>query len=187
MSPVRYENISINVTGIDNEDELRNKVVYSLKEDAEGKITELEEVISLVYHITLIGKNSRPREIDNWSRTFVEHAGRLETGTIISVRRVETQISPEVTDLKQLAQQSSPAGILANTILAIEEGRDDPFLNDLIKEWTTKIEQANRVGVYSPLPTERKLENTPEIARIAIKDECNRLLGELMNQISKPN
>lgn len=187
MSPVRYENISIDVTGIDNEDELRNKVVYSLKEDAEEKITELEEVVSLVYHITLIGKNSRPREIDAWSRTFVEHAERLETGTIISVRRVETQISPEVTDLKQLAQQSSPAGILANTILAIEEGSDDPFLNDLIKEWTTKIEQANRVGVYSPLPTERKLESTPEIARIAIKDECNRLLGELMNQISKPN
>jgi hypothetical protein len=111
----------------------------------------------------------------------------LETGTIISVRHVGSKISPEVTDLRQLAQQPSPAGILANTILAIEEDRNDPFLDELIKEWTAKIENANRVGVYSPLLGERKLENTPENARIAIKNECNRLLGELMNQISRPN
>lgn len=187
MSPVRYENISIDITGVVNEEEIRNKVVYSLKEDAEKRIIELEEVLSLVYNITLVGKSSRQRNIDAWSRTFVEHTDRLETDTSISVRRVETQITPEVTDLNQLAQQSSPAGILANTILAIDEGRDDPFLNDLIKEWTTKIEHANRAGVYSSLLKERKLEVTPEIARVAIKDECNRLLGELLNQISNPN
>jgi DNA repair exonuclease SbcCD nuclease subunit len=187
MSPVRYENIHIDITGVVNEEDIRNKVVYSLKEDAESMITELEEVLSLVYNITLVGKSSRPKEIDSWSTTFVEHTDRLETGTSISVRRVEIQISPEVTNLSQLAQQSSPAGILANTILAIDEGRDDPFLNDLIKEWTTKIEHANRAGVYSSSLEDRKLEVTPEIARIEIKNECNRLLGELLNQISNPN
>ncbi|NLA63919.1 MAG: hypothetical protein GX857_12040 [Bacteroidales bacterium] len=178
MSPVRYENISIDITGVLNEEEIRNKMVYSLKEDAEKRIIDLEEVLSLVYNITLVGKSSRQRDIDAWSRTFVEHTDRLETDTYISVRRVEAQITPEVTDLNQLAQQSSPAGILANTILAIDEGRDDPFLNDLIKEWTTKIEHANRAGVYTSLLKERKLQVTPEVARVAIKDECNRLLGE---------
>lgn len=187
MSPVRYENIFIDVTGVVNEEEIRNKVVQSLKEDAESRITELEEVLSLVYNITLVGENSRLREINSWSTTFVEHTDRLETGTSISVRRVETQITPEVANLNQLAQQSSPAGILANTILAIDEGRDDPFLNDLIKEWIVKIEHANRAGVYSYTLEERKLQITPEVARIAIKSECNRLLGELLNQISNPN
>lgn len=187
MSPVRYENISIDISGLANEDELCDKVIYGLNEDAERKITELEEVKSLVYHVKLIGTSSLAKEIDSWKRTIVEHNPRLATGTTISVRRVETQITPEVADLSQLAQQSSPAGMLANTILAIEEGRDDPFLNDLVKEWMAKIEQANRVGVYSPLPVERKLDNSPENARVAIKDECNRLLGELMNQLSKPN
>ena len=187
MSPVRYENISIDVTGVVNEEDLRNKVISDLKVDSESMITELEEVLSLVYSITLVGKNSRQREIESWKRTIVEHTARLETGTAISVRRVEAQISPEVTNLKQLAQQSSPAGILANTILAIEEDRDDPFLNELIKEWILKIETANRAGVYSSLPPESILEATSDAARRAIKDECNRLLGELMNQISNPN
>lgn len=187
MSPVRYENISIDVTGVVNEEDLRNKVISDLKVDSESMITELEEVLSLVYSITLVGKNSRQREIESWKRTIVEHTARLETGTAISVRRVEAQISPEVTNLKQLAQQSSPAGILANTILAIEEDRDDPFLNELIKEWILKIETANRAGVYSSLPQESILETTSDVARSAIKDECNRLLGELMNQISNPN
>ena len=187
MSPVRYENISIDVTGVVSEEDLRNRVISDLKENAELMLTELEEVLSLVYHITLVGKNSRQREIESWKRTIVEHTARLETGTAISVRRVEAQISPEVTNLKQLALQSSPAGILANTILAIEEDRDDPFLNELIKEWISKIETANRAGVYSSLPQESVLETTSDVARSAIKDECNRLLGELMNQISNPN
>ena len=188
MSPVRYENIAIDVTGVVSEEDLRNKVISDLKVDSESMITELEEVLSLVYSITLVGKNSRQREIESWKKTIVEHTARLEaTGTAISVRRVEAQISPEVTNLKQLAQQSSPAGILANTILAIEEGRDDPFLNELIKEWILKIETANRAGVYSSLPPESILEATSDAACSAIKDECNRLLGELMNQISNPN
>ncbi|NLZ94359.1 MAG: DNA repair exonuclease [Bacteroidales bacterium] len=187
MSPIRYENISIDVTGVSNENELRDRVIYDLNEDAEAKKTELEEVLSLVYHITLVGKNSKPREIDYWKRTIVEHTASLEGSTTISVRRVDTQISPQVADLNQLAQQSSPAGMLANTILAIEEGRDDPFLDDLINDWTVKVDQANRARVYTSLPSGRKLETTPAMARIAIKDECNRLLGELMNQIAKPN
>ena len=187
MSPVRYENISIDVTGVVSEEDLRSKVISDLKVDSESMITELEEVLSLVYSITLVGKNSRQREIESWKKTIVEHTARLEaTGTAISVRRVEAQISPEVTNLKQLAQQSSPAGILANTILAIEEGRDDPFLNELIKEWILKIETANRAGVYSSLPPESILEATSDAACSAIKDECNRLLGELMNQITNP-
>lgn len=187
MSPVRYENITIDITGIENDDELREKVVYSLNEDAERKIIELEEVKSLIYHIKLIGKSSLANEIEFWKKEIVEHSARLNTtGTSISVRRVDCQIQPEVLDLKKLAQQSSPAGILANTILTIEENRTDPFLEELIKDWEAKIEHANRVGVYSPLSGERKMKNTPENARIALKDECNRLLGELMNQL-KPN
>lgn len=186
MSSVRYENIAIDITGVESDDELREKIIYGLKDDAERKITELEGVLSLIYHIKLIGKSSLAKEIDNWKRTIIEHSDRLETGTMISVRRVDTQISPEVVNLRQLAQQSSPAGILANTILAIEENRTDPFLEELIKDWEAKVEHANRVGVYSPLSGERKMKNTPENAHIAIKDECNRLLGELMNQL-KPD
>ncbi len=187
MSPVRYQYISIDITGVVDESELRDRVIYTINEDAERKIMELEEVISLVYHITLVGKSSRPIEIDAWSRTIIEHTARLETGSNISVRRVETLITPEVVDLAQLAEQSSPAGILANTILAIEENRNDPFLDDLIREWTKKADDVNRVGPYLPLSAERKLESNSENARIAIKEECNRLLGELLNQISKSN
>lgn len=185
LSPVRYENIAIDITGVSNENELRDKVIYCLNEEAEGKLTELEEVKSFVYHVSLIGKNTLAKEIDSWKRTIVEHSARLSTtGTSISVRKVDSQIQPEVLDLKQLAEQSSPAGILANTILTIEDNRTDPFLEELITDWVAKIEQTNQVGAYSPLSAERKLASTSENARIAIKDQCNRLLGELMNQLS---
>lgn len=187
MSPIRYESISIDITSVSNENELRDQVIRSLHEDAEAKITELEEVKSLIYEVTLVGKNSKGQEIDSWKRTITDHQDRLDaTGTEIRVRKVSSQIQPEVLDLKQLAQQSSPAGMLANTIIAIEENREDSFLEELIKEWKVKVEKTNGVGAYSPLSADRKLEITTENAKEAIKVECNRLLGELMNQLS-PN
>lgn|SRR5690554_477794 len=187
MSPIRYEHISIDITGISNENELRDRIIYQLDQNATKIITELEEVKSLIYQITLVGKSNLAQEIENWKKTVVDHRVRLETGTMVAVRRVDTQISPEISNLHQLAQQSSPAGILANTILAIEENREDVFLEELVQDWIQKIESAHRVGVYSPLTGDRKLKTTPEQAKLAIKEECNRLLGELLNQISKSN
>ena len=185
MSAVRYESIPIDITDVRNENELRDQVIRSINEDATGKVTELEEVKSLIYDIRLVGKNSKAQAIDSWKRTITDYQDRLgATGTAILVRKVSSQIQPEVLDLKQLAQQTSPAGMLANTILAIEENRSDSFLEELIKDWMKKIEKANGVGAYSPLSADRKLEITRENAKIVIKDECNRLLGELLNQLS---
>jgi len=188
MSPVRYEYLSINITGVDEESQLREKVIYSLNKDAEEKIEQLEEVKSLVYHIKLIGKSSYAKKIDDWKRTIIEYSVRLETGTIVGIRKVDSQISPNVIDLVTLAQQASPAGILANTILSIEEERTTPFLDNLTKDWVLKIEGLNRAGVYNPLSLKtRQLELSEVNARKIIKDECNRLLGELMNQITERN
>lgn len=185
MSPIRYEAISIDITGVQTENELRDKIVYHLDEAAGKLIEELEEVKSLVYQITLVGRSHLAQEMEDWKKTVIDHQVRLETGTQISVRRVDTSIRPAISDLNQLAQQSSPVGILAHTILAIEENRTDEFLEGLIEDWMQQITHVNRIGTYSPLNDERKLENTSEQAKLAIKAACNRLLGELLNQVSK--
>lgn len=187
ISPVRYENIAIDISGIRNEEELRYKIINDLNENANEIILELIQVKSLVYHITLVGKSSLAKEIEYWKRTIVDYNVELQTDTKVSVRRVDLQIEPEVSDLEQIAKQPSPAGILANTILAIEEKKKDPFLEELIEEWIEKMNYTNQVGAYIPLANEKMEENTIENARIAIKNECNRLLGELMNQTTKSN
>lgn len=187
LSPVRYENLDIDISGIRNEDELRERIIRELNADTKGKTLELDKVKSLVYHITLVGKSNLAKEIEFWKTNVVDYNIRLETGTKLSVRRVDTQIEPEISDLKQIATQPSPAGILAKTILAIEEKQDNPFLEELIEEWIQKMDQTNQVDAYHPLNRERKLENTAKNARIAVKNECNRLLGELIKQTSKSN
>lgn len=187
ISPVRYEDIEIDISGIRNEEELRSRIIKALEEDKNQIIMDLDQVESLVYHITLIGKSSLAKEITLWKTTVIDYNLRLETGTRVSVRRVDTQIQPEISDLQQIAKQSSPAGILANTILAIEEKRKDVFLDELMEDWIEKMNLSNQVGAYYPLHNERIIENTPENARIALKNECNRLLGELMTQTSKSN
>lgn len=187
MSPVRYESVSIDITGITNENELREKVIFELNKHADGIITELESVLSLIYRITLIGKSSLVRQIEIWKNTITDYNEKIQTGTTVTVRRVTAQISPGLVDLKQLAQQSSPAGILANIVLSIEENKEDAILNDLVSEWKMKNDAINRVSAYHPLAGEgRLLESTQENALGAIKEACNRVLGELMNQI-KPN
>ena len=185
LSPTRYEDIEIDITGIRNEEELRDRIIKDLEEESNRMIIELDKVKSLVYHINLVGESSLAKEIESWKNTVVDYNATLKTETRVSVRRVDTQIRPEVSDLEQIAMQASPAGILAKTILAIEEEKNDPFLEELIEEWIQKMDSTNRVGAYQPLTNERMVDNTAENARIAIKNECNRLLGELMTQTSK--
>lgn len=186
MSPVRYEYLSIDVAGVKDEMQFRERVIFAINKDAEEKLPQLEEVRSLVYHIKLIGKSGIAQKIDYWKQFIVEYNERLESGTRVSVRKVDSQLKPEVGNLVQLAQQASPAGMLANTILAIEDKKSTPFLDKLIEEWHKKVKILNQVGAYSPLSSDNRLiESVNEKALISIKEECNRLLSELLNQKEK--
>ncbi|MFW6414845.1 MAG: metallophosphoesterase family protein [Thermodesulfobacteriota bacterium] len=182
ISPTRYEDLAIDVSSVSSEAEFRNRVVSGLLNSAGDKLQELDEVYYLVFDIYLKGDNSRANEIDSWKYGLADdYEQELENGTRLLVRKVVNEVKPAVSNLEELANDASPAGKLAETILAIQNGDSTPFLEDLIQDWKANLQKINFSGTYRDLNKEGRVCG-PFDARQYILRECNRLLSELLSQ-----
>ena len=184
LSPIRYEKISVVVEPEDDEASVRDSITSTLLQEGQRLLPELEPVAFLVYDIVLEGTHKAVNDLFNWTSQVVQdYEQELETGTRITVRKVENNVQPAVENLEELAENPSPAGKLAETILAIQREKTTPFLNKLTESWKVKFQKLNKAGTYSPLQQDGRLsEYDDEMARRAILHECNQLLNELINQ-----
>ena len=187
LSPVRYENITIDITNADNEAVLRDTVTSALFKEANDNIAELENVAFLVYDVYLEGHHTNIKDIETWTIPIVnDYDHEMETEVKLSVRKVIVNVQPKVDNMEELAKQPSPAGILANNILAIQKGGSTEFLDELLKGWNLKLENINTAGTYQPLRATVKLFDKPDMGvKKYILHECNRLLAELLAQQAK--
>ena len=184
LSPVRYETVEVAVQPGNDESALRDSVIATLREKAQNLVTELEEVSFLVFDIEMTGNHPAASQIDHWADQAVEkYTQELETGTAVIIRKVVNHVEPAVEDMEELAKTPSPAGKLADTILAIEQGRTTPFLEKLTERWEVQLQRINRSRTYAPLNDKKRLaSNSTNEARDYILQECHRMLNHLINQ-----
>jgi DNA repair exonuclease SbcCD nuclease subunit len=184
VSPVRFENLRIDITGSDSEENLRRTLFSGIIEKAESMDQELQEVSYLVYDITLTGTHNNIRLIESWSHGLAEdfeHETAFRTKII--VRNVGFDIQPGIRNLEELAGQNSPLGLLAQTIIAIKQNRDTDFLKQLYDDWKEKYSLINAKDTYLPLNKGKESDNDMEATgRQYILKESARLLGELLHQ-----
>ncbi|HCX99655.1 MAG TPA: DNA repair exonuclease [Bacteroidales bacterium] len=185
VSPVRYENISIDITGSDDKLSLLKSIVSGIDNDANSKIKELESVSFLVYDITLTGQHGDIKKLEEWIEPLTkDYNPEIETETKLSVRKVITEnIKPKVENLEELAKQTSPVGILAKAILAIQNGENSEFIEGIQEKWVSSFDAMNTSGTYKPIQKHENIINSPNPKQY-ILNECNRLLGELITQQS---
>jgi exonuclease SbcD len=183
LSPVRYETLEIDINGADDEEQIREKILTAIEKDASTRKEQLTNVSFLVYQLEITGQHARIREVEHWARLATDIRLPIEGDLEASVRKVDCYLRPVLDDLKDLSGQSSPAGILAETILAIGEGRSTIFLEKLIQQWRQRTTALNEAGVYLPLSDEERLIDIQDSdAKVYLQRECNRLLGELKSQ-----
>jgi exonuclease SbcD len=185
VSPVRFENIKIDISGSESEEKFRGAISIITKMDKKAE-QSLRDVRFLVYDITLTGTHNNIRQLESWSDGLAEDFEH-ETGfnTRIVVSKVNINASPEIQNLEDLARQNSPVGILAQTILAIRGNTETKFLKQLISDWKEKYNVINNSPVFDPLKEIRETDGDPEkTAREYILKESVRLLGELLKQKS---
>ncbi len=185
LSPVRYELLSINVTDHHDEASIRDAVTSKLFEDAHSRIMELEKVSFLIYDIVLTGQHSKIRELETWMHPIIhDYEQELDaTETRISVRKILIDVQPKVENMEVLAQESSPAGVLAKTILALLNDETTDFADRLLLEWKTKHASITHSAVYHPLRgIERFEQEVNPDSKQYILNECNRILTELIGQ-----
>ncbi len=184
LSPIRYENISINITNCDDEQSLRDTLTSGLLNDANAKIKELEAVSFLIYDVSLEGEHSNIENLEGWTLPIVDsYEHEIETETRLSVRKVSVNARPKLENIAELAKQSTPAGVLAKTILAIQNQDTTEFLDKLVENWKLKYKHVITSGTYQALYSTGRFDDKTELeARQYILHECNHLLGELLRQ-----
>jgi hypothetical protein len=186
LSPIRYESMKIDISVANEEDEIRRIITSGIMDNSKN-LTGLQSVSCLVWDINLIGTHSRIRDVEGWSSQVIGEDLGIIDGIRIQVRKIISEVQPAVKNIQELALENSPAGRLAETIWALENGLTNAFVDDLIKNW---LQMANKTGsslTYEPIrrTSPGKLDKNEEDAKIFILKESKRLLSELFTQIEK--
>jgi DNA repair exonuclease SbcCD nuclease subunit len=184
LSPVRYEKVQIDISDIQNKNDFRQTAITRLMDFTEKFGTEIDPVHNLIYDVEVKGETDNPEEIDLWSDEINNFFEQLTAPDVmISVRKVTTTLSPNLEGLREWAGESNPAGMLADLILKLREGREDPLISELIEKWKVGVDKANRADVYRPLrKKQRHIDPESEEARRYLQKESERLLMYLIRQ-----
>ena len=188
LSPVRYEQIELDVSHVSNRDDLRKTISGGIMDHSAGLDPGPGQQGYLVFDIGLTGEHADPVKIRAWSEDEMEDFARETAGgTQLLVRKTSSNVRPAVKDLAAWAKDPSPVGKLAETILTIEKGESNSFIEEMVAEWIIKAKELQRAGVYGPLHASERLETpTEENARQYILKESKQLLGTLLAEKENP-
>lgn len=183
LSPVTDETLSIDISDQTDEALVRDRVTSQIVADAQSKIVELEGVSYLIYDIILTGQHSQISALEIWVNPIIgAYDHEIDaTETRISVRKILFDVKPKVANMEKLAQESSPAGILAQTILALQKGETTEFVNKLLEKWKPIHDAVRQSGTFQALQNREKMDRDQDLKQY-ILNESNRILTELMGQ-----
>lgn len=179
MSRVRYDRCEVDVSEIDTPEgfETRvNETLMSFLKDISPE-EELLEVLSL--RMDFVGATPLCTRIDKLAesicdleRSYDKVVGRIDKWT--------NQTRPAI-NLDELVRRKDPTGLLARTLVALEQDESDPSLEKMISDATTRLKEVCQAPAYVPLvdsgpPADRSL------AREILIQQVRHLLDTLCRQ-----
>jgi DNA repair exonuclease SbcCD nuclease subunit len=183
LSPVRYETFALDITGIEEESDFRDRIVGELTDWVQEHPEDLEYASSVVFDVDLNGHHTNLTEVDQWIQFAAEFEQVLLGDTNISIRKVSNKAEPEVENLEELAGQPTPPGMVAQMMLDLENAEESDFLNDFMSEFEDSLEKINRNKTYRPLKIHQEQELMAlSDTRDLLLRECRHLLAELLSQ-----
>jgi len=183
LSPVRYEMLSVT---LDESQEFRTAALPAFETFSASEDFAAQGVEQLVIDLELNGERENITEVDDAAREMAAGLNLNLNGVSLSVRKVINNLVPAVSNIAELAQQSSPAGLLAQSILALENNTKTPLLDRMEQEWTNAFSAVKSGTAYTELHSRGKdrpyFEEQQERKNEYLLHACKRLLGELMQQ-----
>ncbi|MCB0012422.1 MAG: hypothetical protein KDE34_10995, partial [Anaerolineales bacterium] len=101
--------------------------------------------------LKLVGRTNIPRQLRMKLGNQLIEDYRSNIGTaIVYVEKLEDEVRPDI-DLHALARESSPPGILARLMLALESGELNQEERDLLRTVQAKLRDVHGARPYLPL------------------------------------
>lgn len=178
LSPVRYEQLAVDVSGVTDKESFRQKLSAALKEYAAG-VHETDGLKYLVYDVALTGESARLKDLQQWGEEALMYSGSNSFEE--KVRRIRSDINPGI-DTESFLNDPSYMGVLAQAILALEKGETNNFIEQLKKQWKDTCEAMMQSNAYTPLVHPWRWDEPEKTMTDSLLKECRRLFTELYNQ-----
>lgn len=190
LSPVRYEDLPVDLSGAGDREEAMSRMVEAVRRGLEEAVARSGDALRLLLcRLRLTGSTAIHGSLPTLA-TEAEEQLRLTAGDA-SARpwRVAVETRPAV-DLEELARSSTPAGALARTLLALEGGREPEAgagghgepdaAADLVRRAVEQLASAHRATPYL------QIGEDPAPDAVRARDHLlaagYRLLGDLLGQ-----
>lgn len=187
LSPVRYEQLEVDLSESAEEEKVRQTLTAAVIEDAEAKAQDPGAPDQLIHDLILTGEHPRPENAEQWAEGMSRDFQHEVQGVKVKVRKVRSRLRPAIGDLEEWAKESSPAGKLAALVLKLQRGESDPFIEEMLRQWKEKQQRSLRHSTYLPLAEKERIEEaTDEETRAYLLQEAEELLREFQVQKEGP-
>lgn len=191
ISSVRYEEIDIDISECRSEDTADTEVTKRI----ETKVDEVEaesgtDLKNLVLRLTIKGTSEKPTELKSWLQN-VEEIDRKPGGVRYTIDGVSFEGVELKADLNALAQESSPMGLLAKTVLEIRQlaNNKESTLSETTRKLVNKVKgeinDRRKITHYRELATEHTEQIDDAVAAKRALELAEELLQELQRQVQK--
>ncbi len=184
FSPVRYEELQIDISDKVSREEIRTEIIHSCEAFAETLVEGVEHLKLLSIDVMLTGQFENVPELENWLENWdIQEFQSRKSGYLTVIRKVFHMCRVKVGNLEALSREPSPAGLLAQAILDLEDGKSSEFIESLRHQAADSISGLNVSGPYLVLRDSEEINqidpNGNEVNELILK-ECHRLLSELI-------
>jgi DNA repair exonuclease SbcCD nuclease subunit len=184
---VRYEQLEVELGGTESVDDVRARVLKSLRTHLEPACTACGPLELVLCRLVFTGRTALHRQL---RRVSAEMVGELEVpvGAVVArIEKIDIATRPAV-DLQELARGGGPPGALARVLVDLQSGAQQPETASLIDRLVHDLGDVWEARPYLPLTYTADAERPAEPAsdesgaRRMLLDQGLVLLDELLAQ-----
>ncbi|CAN5745364.1 DNA repair exonuclease [soil metagenome] len=180
LSTVCYLPLTIDVSDVESDDEVRSRLVTALRDALARDEHRYDRLACLSCRLTVTGRtplHGRMREIVEAAREDLNLTGA--GGAEAIVERIEYETRPAL-DLAAIARRNDPPGAVARIIQAIEEGNAHSACSELIDGTTRELRNIHGASAFNGIAMDEIPE--PANAERFLLPEAWALLDALVAQ-----
>lgn len=157
LSPLRWESIDVDLDGIGEPAEAKERVLITLHE-LDRQITDFPVLLDLPaspdavgVHVTFTGRTRFSAAVLDEFYGSQEDIINIGSGNRqYFIERISTNTRPEI-DLKELAGQPTPPGLLAKRLLWLDEAEGHPDRDELVARVLKRLRAQGQMPVWNGL------------------------------------
>ena len=181
LASVRYDQVSVDVSGADDPQEATSVISEEIKEHVRSELDTRSLELSLI-RVHLTGRTDAHSALVDHHRSMERDLGFREGSVSVRIESIEVDTRPAI-DLEDLAEGDNAAAYLADLLLEIEDGDPHETYGGVVDDSIAAVRQAHSANAYNPLRRETELEDPEDADAIEHLEQQTRvLLDTLLSQ-----